>query len=108
MFRHISLFTLKSQPENGKTQAENREALVQMLEALPVMNPAIVHNQVGNALAAPADLPPNGPQFYDVAQMIDFATLEDCLAYPASEGHRILAEFGQGAVAQVACMDFEI
>lgn len=108
MFRHISLFTLKSHPENGKTQAENQSILVEMLNALPQADPTIVNSQVGEGLGGPADLPAGGPQFCHVAQIIDFATLEDCMAYPASPGHRALTEFGQGAVESVACMDFPL
>lgn len=108
MFRHISLFTLKSQPENGKTQKENRAILLKMLRELPESDPTILNNVVGDGLGGPPDLPPGGPQFCHVAQIIDFATMEDCMAYPASQGHLALTEFGQGVIESVACMDFEL
>ncbi len=104
MYRHISLYTLEEQPANGKTKEENTRILKEMLEKLPEIEPSIVNNVVGLGLGGP----PGMPGFYEVAQIIDFETMEDCMAYPMTKGHGALVEFGNGVIKDVAIIDFEV
>lgn len=104
MFRHISLYTLEETPANGKTKEENIRILQGMLEKLPEIEPSIVNNVVGLGLGGPPDI----PGFYEVAQIIDFETMDACMAYPMGKGHGELVEFGKGVIKDVAIIDFEI
>lgn len=108
MYRHISLYTLSPNPENGKTQAENIRILQEMLNKVPEAEPSIVASSVGTGLGGPPSPPPGGPQFFHLAQIIDFETMEDCMSYPQSAAHGELVKFGIGVIQDVACIDFEI
>lgn len=47
MIRHISVFTFLDQPVNGKTKAENVEAVRAYLEKIPQLYPAMKCQQIG-------------------------------------------------------------
>ena len=103
MFRHISMYTLEENPAGGRTKAECLQTLKEMLDKLPETEPTIVNSVIGVGLGGP----PGVPGFYDIAQIIDFASMEDCMAYPMTKGHGDLVEFGKGVIKDVAIIDFE-
>lgn len=107
MYRHISMYTLCRDPGNGKSFEENLTRLQELLEQVPSITPTVTASMTGTGLGGPPGLPEGGPRFFDVAQIIDFNTREDCMAYPATPAHMALAEFGEGVIEQVACIDFE-
>lgn len=107
MFRHISMYTLKEHPGNGKTREENLTQLKHLLEQVPVLEPTVKHSMVGTGAGAPPELPEGAPQFFHLVQIIDFETMEDCLRYPACDAHAALSAFGTDTVESVACIDFE-
>ena len=109
MIRHISMFQMESKPANGKTVAENTQALVEFLNALPAREPSIVGNRVAPYVGQQPELPEEDPvMFHQVVQMIDFAKPEDAAAYPESQAHQSLMVFSQGMVKKVSAIDFEI
>lgn len=109
MIRHISMFQLEPQPANGKTAAENMQALVDFLNKLPEREPSIVGNRVAPYAGQQPEVPEEAPvMFTQVVQMIDFAKPEDAAAYPASQAHQSLMAFTQGMVKKVSAIDFEI
>ena len=109
MIRHISMFQMEPQPANGKTVAENTQALVEFLNALPAREPNIVGNRVAPYVGQQPELPEEDPvMFHQVVQMIDFAKPEDAAAYPESQAHQSLMAFSQGMVKKVSAIDFEI
>ena len=107
MIRHISMFQMEQEPKNGKTTAENIEALVAFLQTLPQQEPSIVGSQAASFVGQQPELPGEAPvMFFQVVQIIDFAKPEDAAAYPASRAHEALMEFTQGMVKKVGAMDF--
>ena len=109
MIRHISMFQMEPHPANGKTVAENTQALVDFLNELPAQEPSIVGNRVASYAGRQPELPEEAPvMFHQVVQMIDFAKPEDAAAYPESQAHKSLMAFTQGMVKKVSTIDFEI
>ncbi len=109
MVRHISMFQMEPQPTNGKNVAENTQALVDFLNALPAQEPSIVGSHVATYVGQQPELPEEAPvMFHQVVQMIDFVKPEDAAAYPESQAHKSLMGFSQGMVKKVSAIDFEI
>ena len=109
MIRHISMFQMEPQPANGKTVAENTQALVDFLNELPAQEPSIVGNRVASYAGQQPDVPEEASvMFTQVVQMIDFAKPEEAAAYPASKAHQDLMAFSEGIVKKVSAIDFEI
>lgn len=105
MMRHVSVFRLK--PEY-RTQ-EVIDQIRQQLEALPEQIPAIQACEIGvKPLAMPTESPDGHVQFYDLIQIITFASPEDCAAYPASEGHMRFLASSNEFMEQVIGIDFAV
>lgn len=107
MFRHISMYNMKEHPGNGKTREENLQQMKALLEQVPQLEPTVKYSMVGTGAGAPKGLPAGAPRFYQLIQIVDFETMEDCMKYPACDAHAALAAFGADTVEEVACIDFE-
>ena len=71
MIRHISMFQMEPQPANGKTVAENTQALVDFLNELPAQEPSIVGNRVASYAGRQPELPEEAPvMFHQVVQPV--------------------------------------
>ena len=109
MIRHISVFTFKENPANGRTKAENIETIRAYLEKVPQMYPAMKASQVG--VAIPGEVPdlPEGacPLFGDLVQIADYDTLEDANGYPPSKAHMDLVAMSDPMLEKVTAIDFE-
>lgn len=103
MMRHVSVFRLK--PEYRRE--EIIRALERQLKELPGKVPAITACEIGvKPLGMPAESPDGHVQFYDLIQIITFATPEDCAAYPASRGHLEFLETSGPYMEQVVGIDY--
>ncbi len=103
MYRHISLFRLS---DDADKQA-NIEAFRKVNEALPEQESSLVSVEVGTALVSPV-LSPGGQIFYDVAQILTFNTLEDCMNWVDTPAHTDLRAFSSGMVELVGIIDYEV
>jgi len=56
----------------------------------------------------PTDSPNGEVQFYDLIQIITFATEEDCLAYPATQGHADFLASSSRYMEQVIVIDYPV
>jgi hypothetical protein len=99
------MFRLK--PEYRKEETVSQ--LTGLLRQLPEQVPTILTSEIGaKPLPMPTESPDGGVQFYDVVQILSFATPEDCAAYPATPGHqRLMAETSEW-IAQVAGIDYPL
>ena len=105
MMRHVSVFRFK--PEYRTEEIVFR--IAEQLRALPEQVPTILESEIG---VKPIQIPPESPdglvQFYDLIQIITFASSEDCAAYPAAEGHiRFVTASGE-YMDQVIGIDYPV
>ena len=105
MMRHVSVFRLKPECRTPEIIAQVEQAL----RDLPNRVLAITACEIGVKPAAmPAESPDGHVQFYDLIQIIDFATPEDCAAYPATEGHQTFLESTSQYMEQVIAIDYPV
>lgn len=109
MIRHISVFTFLDGPVNGRTKAENVEAVRAYLEKLPQLYPAMKRQQIGAAVGGAPVLPDDAPMMFgDLVQIADFDTLEDAGGYAPSKAHMDLVAFADPLLKKVTAIDFEL
>lgn len=109
MIRHISVFTFLDRPANGKTKAENVEAVRAYLEKIPQLYPAMKRQQIGVAVGGAPALPDDAPMMFgDLVQIADYDTLEDANGYPPSKAHMDLVAFADPMLKKVTAIDFEL
>jgi len=109
MIRHISVFTFSDHPDNGKTKAENIEAVRAYLETVPTLYPAMKTSQIGVAIRGnDSELPEDaGPLLGDLVQIADYDTLEDANGYLPSKAHMDLVALSDPMLEKVTAIDFE-
>lgn len=109
MVRHISVFTFLDAPANGKTKAENIEAVRAYLERVPAIYPAMKNQVIGGSLGGNPVLPDDAPvMFGDLVQIADYDTAEDAAGYPPSKAHTDLVAFSTPMLKKVTSIDFEL
>ncbi len=103
--RHVSVFRLKDSARNPETI----ELLARLLRELPGQVPSIEECEVGvKPFPMPTESPDGQVRFYDLIQIITFRSQEDCMAYPASAGHRGFLEASSRYMAQVVGIDYPV
>lgn len=98
MIRHISVFTLENK--------EELPLLKSLLEETAQNCPLIKSSQIGENITTPPKENLKGPDFGDMVQIINFDTVKDANAYPASEAHRYLFK-NSPKMKKVTAIDFE-
>lgn len=105
MMRHVSLFRLKPEHRSEAVAAK----LADQLRAMPAAIPAITACEIGVKPAAiPAQSPDGHVQFYDLIQIITFATPEDCMAYPGEKAHLDFVAESSQYMEQVVGIDYPV
>ena len=103
MMRHISVFRLK--PECRTPEIIN--SVADRLRALPQALPTITACEIGvKPFAMPSESPNGAVQFYDLIQIISFASEQDCMAYPTTQAHNDFLAFSQPYMEQVIVVDY--
>lgn len=103
--RHISLFRLK--PEFRAPEVVI--AIAAQLRALPQKLPTIIECEIGTKpLGGPDGSPDGAVKFYDLVQIITFASEEDCAAYPKTEPHNEFLAFSHPYMEQVDVIDYPV
>ena len=101
--RHVSVFRLKPEYRNPDTIESIRRQLME----LPRKIPTITECEIGvKPPEMPAESPDGHVQFYDLIQIISFATPEDCAAYPATRGHQEFLKTSSSFMEQVIGIDY--
>jgi len=101
--RHVSVFRLKPEYRTPAIIAQVEQAL----KELPSQVPTITSCEIGvKPFEMPAVSPDGHVQFYDLIQIITFATPEDCAAYPASAGHQQFLASSSKYMEQVIAIDY--
>lgn len=105
MMRHISVFRVKPEHRNPETI----EAIAQQLRQLPDVIPTITACEIGvKPFSMPTDSPNGEVQFYDLIQIITFASEQDCMAYPATKGHADFLASSSPYMEQVIVLDYPV
>jgi hypothetical protein len=103
--KHISVFRLKPEYRSDGTAERVRERLL----ALPGKLDTIIGCEVGVKPAAMPDESPDGHvQFYDIVQIITFASQADCDAYPQSKAHRDFLDWSEKFMESVVAIDYTV
>ncbi len=103
--RHISVFRVK----DSARDPEIIDRLAQLLRELPSRIPTIRECEVGvKPFPMPTESPDGHVQFYDLIQIITFDSPEDCMAYPASDGHRSFLNSSGQYMEQVVGIDYPV
>lgn len=104
MVRHISIFYLK---ENLTENQVNY--ILDLLEQLQFNLDSVKDYQVGqNCMTLPQASTKNSPLFGNVAQVINFTTMEAAKAYPSHPAHLQLMTDISSYIKQVAVIDYII
>lgn len=97
MYRHVSIFTLK--------EKENTGTFIALLKEVSEKAPSVVRYEIGRNFGKAPDGP--GPDFGDIIQILDFETIEDLNAWPATQEHiRLLREGPENE--KVTAIDYEV
>jgi len=105
MMKHVSVFRLKEEFRRPEIIAQ----LAEQLRALPGEIPSITNCEIGvKPMAMPTESPDGHVQFYDLIQIITFASPEDCAAYPATKGHQNFLNASSPYMAEVVAIDYEM
>lgn len=103
--RHISVFRVRPEHRNEATLS----LLEAQLNALPALIPAITACEIGRKpMDMPVDAPNGEVRFYDLVQILTFATPEDCRDYPMTRGHLDFLASSSQYMEQVAVIDYPI
>ena len=101
--KHVSMFRLY--PEYRTP--ELIEKLAQRLRELPAKVPEIIVCEIGiKPFPMPTGSPDGAVQFYDLIQMITFASEADCMAYPQSLGHQDFLAYSHSFFESVVGIDY--
>ena len=105
MMRHISMYRVKPQYRTP----EVLQKLKALLEALPQQVPTITHCEIG---LKPMEIPTASPdglvKFYDIVQIITFATPQDCMAYPTTPGHDAFLAASHEYIDEAVGIDYPV
>ena len=105
MMRHVSVFRVRPEYRDP----ERISMLADELRRLPERIPTILQCEVGvKPMAMPTESPDGHVQFYDLIQIISFATPEDCAAYPATAGHQRFLACSAEYMDQVIGIDYPV
>ena len=103
VMRHVSVFRLKPECRTP----EVIEAVASALRELPRQIPTIIGCEVG---VKPFAMPPVSPdghvRFFDLIQIITFASPADCAGYPATAGHRQFLASSSRYMEEVIGIDY--
>lgn len=103
--RHISVFRVKPEHRNEATLS----LLEAQLKALPAQIPTITACEIGRKpMEMPVDSPNGEVSFYDLVQIITFASPEDCREYPMAPAHRDFLATSSQYMEQVIVIDYPI
>lgn len=103
--RHVSVFRFKPEYRDPQTI----EAVASDLRALPEKIPAITHCEVGvKPFPMPTESPDGHVMFYDLIQIITFASEADCMAYPHTQGHMDFLQSSSRYMEQVVGLDYPV
>ena len=105
MMRHVSLFRVKPEHRNPETL----ESIAQQLRDLPKSVPTIVECEIGlKPFPMPTESPDGHVVFYDIIQIITFASAENCMAYPHAKGHHEFIAASSRYMEQVVGIDYPL
>lgn len=105
MMRHVSVFRLKPEFRTPEIIAQ----VEAKLKALPEQIPTITACEIGvKPVGMPSESPDGHVQFYDLIQIITFASPEDCMAYPATAGHQAFLAATDQYMAEVIGIDYPL
>ena len=105
MMKHVSMFRVK--PEHRTP--ETIEMLARHLREMPGKEPSIVECEIGvKPFPMPTQTPGGELLFYDLIQIIAFATPDDCMAYPGTQAHRDFAALSDPYMELVAALDYPV
>lgn len=103
--RHISMYRLKAEYRTPEVV----EKLVAALNALPAKVPTITASEIGSK---PYEMPVSSPDglvdFYDIVQIITFATPADCMGYPLTEGHNEFVALSHDYIETAIGIDYPV
>jgi hypothetical protein len=103
--RHVSVFQVK---EEARTP-EVIEFLAEQLRGIPAAVPTVLQSEVGvKPFPMPTQSPDGQVEFYDLIQIITFASEKDCMAYPMTPGHQNLLKKTSQYIQQVVGIDFPV
>ena len=102
MMRHVSVFRLRPECRTP----EIIHSVAEQLRALPQKLGTITGCEIGvKPFPMPSASPDGAVQFYDLIQIITFATEADCMAYPLSQAHGDFLAFSSQYMEQVIALD---
>lgn len=105
MMRHVSVFRVKPEHRTPEVIA----SLAQHLRELPRQLDTITECEIGvKPFPMPTQSPDGAVQFYDLIQIITFATEADCMAYPGSQAHRDFLAASSRYMEQVVGLDYPV
>jgi hypothetical protein len=103
--RHVSVFRVKEEARTPEIIA----FLEEQLRGIPAAVPTVLQSEVGvKPFPMPTQSPDGQVQFYDLIQIITFASEEDCMAYPMTSGHQRLLETTNRFMDQVIGIDYPV
>lgn len=103
--RHVSVFRVKPEHRNPETI----QMLADQLRALPQAVETIIDCEIGvKPFPMPTESPDGHLKFYDLIQIITFASPEDCAAYPAHQGHLDFRDGSSQYMAEVIGIDYPL
>lgn len=105
MMKHVSVFYLK---EECRTP-ENVELIANMLRKLPSEVETITACEIGvKPFPMPTVSPDGNVDFYDIIQIITFASEADCQGYPMTAGHQKLLAETKPYIEKVVGIDYPV
>ena len=103
--RHVSVFRVKPEHRNPETI----QMLADQLRKLPQSVKTITACEIGvKPFPMPTESPDGHVQFYDLIQIITFASPEDCAGYPATQGHMDFLASSSKYMEQVIGIDYPL
>ena len=107
MIRHMSLFRMSPNPENGSTMEENIAALQAYLEKLPEQVPAVTRCRITvNVQTEEQDGVET--EFTQVCQLLDFVKIESVDEYLESPVYRTLRDYAARMTEKVIDINLHI
>ena len=105
MMKHVSVFRLKAEHRTPETV----ELLAQQLREMPSKEPSIISCEIGvKPFPMPTQTPGGELLFFDLIQIIGFATPEDCMAYPGTQVHQDFVALSDPYMEQVVALDYPV
>lgn len=105
MMRHVSVFRVKPEFRTPEVLDLLEKALLELPNAVP----EITACEIGRKpFPMPTESPDGHVKFYDLIQIITFASPEDCMKYPASKGHLDFLASSSQYMEQVVGLDYPV